>query len=234
MAAIDSPSSMAEVQHVVIGPIQRRISDEDHIYQIADPWEPIRVLRALQATPHIQSVTIDLYHINNHNQASDTLLSFGARADPVDVLELLYCSCHNEGLCTWHVDAFPKALITHFPTSKALSLCHPYRHDKAGWKRFVAANLDKPEIPAFDYTAEFHSKDLSGPEKGGADCGDAEFLDFLPLGSGYVYPYGGSDMDFATDMENNMLTYTQRPDRWMPDAYQRSMAEGGASSSVRI
>ena len=234
-AALSKPSSLLQVQHVVIGPVQYVAPPADSIFaqQVANPWDPFYTLNTLNTMDNIKSITIDLFHLMGHKNTSNVLSYHNAQTSPQYVLEALGLECEEIALCTWRLPNIPKVLITHFPTSSALNACHPYRYDKMGWKSFVEANLQKSEYPAFDYTAEFHSRDLCGPAMGGVDYGDEEYLELLPIGKGYQYPAGFSSMQFAQDMVENEAYFSSDPRAWKPDLYdQLRRRDGGASSSL--
>ena len=236
-AALSSPSSLLQVQHIFVGPVQYVAPPPNQIFvqQVADPWDPAQTLNALNAMDHIKSITIDLFHIMGHKNTTNVALYHNAQTSPQWMLEALGHECEEIGLCTWRIPKMPKVLITHFATSKALDACHPYRYDKIGWKSFVEANLQYPSYPAFDYTAEFHSRDLCGPEKGGVDYGDEESLELLPIGKGYQYPFGFSSVQFALDMVQNEAYFSRNLQAWKPDLYEQLRdREGGVSSSLHL
>ena len=235
-SALSNPSSLLQVQHVVIGPVQyvdARPPNDSFVQQVANPWEPSYTLNTLNAMDNIKSITIDLFHIMGHKNATNVPSYHNAQTDPQCVLEALGHECEEIALCTWCLPKMPKVLITHFATSSALDACHPYRYDKVGWKSFVEANLHFPRYPAFDYTAEFHSRDLSSAEMGGVDSGEEEYLELLPVGKGYQYPFGFSSVEFAQDMVQNEAYFSQNPRAWKPDLYEQlCYRNGGVSSSL--
>ncbi|KAL8788601.1 MAG: hypothetical protein Q9195_007196 [Heterodermia aff. obscurata] len=235
-AALSNPSSLLQVQHVVLGPVHYLPPTPDNIFvqQVANPWDPSDTLNTLNAMDHIKSVTIDLFHIMGYKNTTDIPSYHNAQTSPKCVLEALGHECEEIALCTWRLPNMPKVLITHLATSSALDACHPYRYDKLGWKSFVQANLQSPQYAAFDYTAEFHSRDLCGPEKGGVDYGDEEYLELLPIGKGYQYPFGFSSVQFAQDMIQNEIYFTRNPQSWKPDLYEQLRhRDGGVSSSLQ-
>lgn len=239
-AALSTPISLAQTSHIVIGPVNHHQSpfDNEAIAQIAkDSWEPSHVLRVLHAMKNINSITVDLFHFSGTADSEESKPPHESNTshpteDPLSTFDNEHNDWEEPSLCTWSHPQLPKLLITHFPTWKALQACHRFRDDKPGWKTFVARNLHDPVYPAFDYTASFHSRDLCGPEKGGLDYGDAEFTDLLPMGSGWLYPFGLGSMQFARDMVNNMAYFSKAPEAWKPDLYERIMQRGSASSAL--
>ena len=232
-AALSNPSSLLQVQHVVIAPVQyvAPSPNDTFVHQVADPWDPSRTLNALNAMDNIKSITIELFHIMGHKNTTNVPSYRNAQTSPPDILEALGYQCEETALCTWRLPSMPKVLITHFATSRALDACNPYRYDKVGWKSYVGANLQFPIYPAFDYTAEFHSRDLCGPEMGGVDYGDEEYLELLPLGKGYQYPSGFSSVQFAQNMVQNESYFSKNPQAWKPDLYEQLRHRNGAVSS---
>ena len=232
-AALSKPSSLLQVQHIIIGPVHYVPPPPDDIFlrQVASPWDPSYTLGTLNAMDSIKSITIDLFHIMGHKNTTNVALNHNSQTSPEYVLQALGHECEEIGLCTWRLPNMPKVLITHFPTSRVLDACHPYRYDKMGWKSFVEANLQLPRFPAFDYTAEFYSRDLCGPEMGGVDYGDEEYLELLPIGKGYQYPCGFSSVQFAQDMVQNEAYFARNPQAWKPDLYEQLRDRDGSVSS---
>ena len=230
---LSDPSSLLQVQHIFIGPVKYVAPPPGSslIQQVAHPWDPSFTLNTLNSMQNIKSITIDLFHVMGHKNTANVPSYHNAQTSLEHVLEALGHECEEIALCTWRLPSMPKVLITHFPTSKALDVCHPYRYDKVGWKSFVEANLRFPTYPAFDYTAEFHSRDLCGPEMGGVDYGDEEYLELLPIGKGYQYPFGFSSIQFAQDMVQNKTYFTRNPQAWKPDLYEQLRHRDGSVSS---
>ena len=229
-----SPWSLTAVEHVVIGPVRYKVSSEgDRIEPVAVEWERCNVLKTLHSMEHIKFITVDMHHM--FNETTDLQHTPTPEFGPPDPL-LAFGECRHgweePSLCTWSHPHLPKLSVTHFPTVTMMDICHPYRFDKEGWKTLVAANLHIPTYPAFDYTAEFYSNDLSQPQRGGLDYGDEEFEDLRPLGSGWRYPSGGSFFDFAQDMMKNMAYFSKYPDAWEPDLYSHMMRKGCAGSNL--
>ena len=132
-AAVSYPSLLAGIQHVVIGPVQISIPRHSYtILQYPNPWDPSKVLPALQSLEHIRSVTIDLFHVIGHDSTSPVNVSDNENRCPEEVLEKLGIGCTEASFATWVLPSLPKILITHFPTWKGLQACHPYRDDRAG------------------------------------------------------------------------------------------------------
>ena len=236
-AALSKPSSRLKGQHIVIGPVQYVISPHNDIFvqQVADPWDPSQTLNTLNAMDNIKFITIDLFHVIGHKIIINVSFYYNAQTNSRRILEALGHECEEIALCFWRLLRMPKVLITYFVTSRALDACQPYRYDKVGWKSFVEATLQFPSYPAFDYTAEFHSRDLSGLEKGGVDYGDEEYLDLLPIGKGYQYPFGFSSVQFAFDMVQNETYFFKNPQAWKPDFYEQLRdGDGGVSSSLHL
>lgn len=69
---------------------------------------------------------------------------------------------------------------------------------------------------AFDYTAEFHSKDVCDP-----DIYEGTFVNMGLFGQGnYVCgSLGHLSMTFAQDLLRNTELFAQEPQRWRPDLY---------------
>ncbi|KAL8746308.1 MAG: hypothetical protein Q9190_001651 [Brigantiaea leucoxantha] len=232
-SALANPATLSSIQHIIIGPIHRYLSPKNHpIHQTASPWSPLPTLRALEELPNIVSITIDLFHILNAHSTTDIDLTSCNLIDPLETLKLSHLEPpFAPSLCAWPIPTLPKSLIIHFPTHAALNAAHPYRGSLKAWKCFVSSHRNVPEYLAFDYTADFHSRDLSGPEKGGVDYGEDKFEEFLPLGDGYLYPFGCNNMEFVMDMEKNMLYFAKYPERWKEDLYERIRDKGGVVSS---
>ena len=234
-AFLSNPSSLLQVQHIVIGPVQYVAPrpGSNFAQQVAHPWDPSFTLNTLNTMENIESITIELFHLMGYKNTTNVPSYHNAQTSLEHVLEALGHECEEIALCTWRLPNMPKVLITHFPTSKALDACNPYRYDRVGWKSFVEANLRFPTYPAFDYTAEFHSRDLCVPEMGGVDYGEEQYLELLPIGKGYQYPFGFSSMQFAHDMVQNKTYFSRTPEAWKPDLYEQLRhRDGGVSSSL--
>ena len=132
---------------------------------------------------------------------------------PEDILE-----CHCQSLCKWLIPSLPKTTIQHFAVCELVHESSTYKGDIAKWKAFVADQWpSRPELMAFDYTSEFHSRDLYDPKLYGGP--------FISLGLfGQSDYYGGSicdlSMDFSEDFISNREYFARKPEvPWGPDLY---------------
>lgn len=220
-----TPSSLKDVKHIAI-------TTNDDLKDTSKTWEPSQVIRTLHSMKSVESITIDVFAMTEPQITHVESYPHDVSEDPFDSFDDVRSDWTWPSLCTWYHPQLPKLLVTHIPTSRALDACHPYRYDKAGWKAYVAANLHRPEIPAFDYSAEFYRRDLSGPGRGGIAYGEEEYLDLLPLGSGWQYPCGFESLQFAISMRKNILYFSRYPSAWKPDLYERLIQRGYAFSSL--
>jgi hypothetical protein len=93
--------------------------------------------------------------------------------------------------------------------------------DKASWHAFVAAT-ENATYKAFDYTADFHSRDLDGKE-------DNAWIDLGVMGRGYWRLRGALDefsCTFASDLGHNVSYFEDRHE-WRPNMYAGFQQEGG-------
>lgn len=222
---MSTQSSLKDIRHIAI-------TATDNLEHASKTWEPSHVIRTLHSMDSIESITIDVFAMVEPQITHVESYPHGVSEDPFDSFDDVRSDWTWPSLCTWWHPQLPKLLITHFLTIRALDACHPYRYHKAGWKAYVAANLHRPEIPAFDYSAEFRSRDLSGPGRGRIAYGEAEYLDLLPLGSGWQYPCGFGSLEFAISMEKTVLYFLKYPTTWKPDLYEQFMRRGIAWCSL--
>lgn len=111
----------------------------------------------------------------------------------------------------------PKTTMQHFSVHKLVHESFQYRLDEPKWKAFVAEQgKSRPELMAIDYTAEFHSKDVCGP-----DSYEGTFVNMGLFGQGnYVCgSLSHLSMTFARDLLRNTELFAQEPQRWRPDLY---------------
>ena len=131
------------------------------ILHYPNPWDPSKVLPALQCLGFIRSVVFDLFHVISLDNVSAVNVTNNKNKSPEKFSGKCGIMCAEASFATWILPSLPKILIQHCFTWKGPPACHPYKDDRAGWKAFVAANLRVPVYPAFDLTANFHTRDLS-------------------------------------------------------------------------
>ena len=227
ISLMSTPSSLKHIKHIAI-------TTNDDLKDFSKKWEPSQVIRKLHSMDSVESITVDDFAMTEPQITLVESYPHDVSEDPFDRFDDARSDWTWPSLCTWYHPQLPKLLVTHFPTSRALDACHQYRYDKAGWKAYVAAKLHRPEIPSFDYSAEFYSRDLSDPGRGGIAYGEEEYLNLLPLGSGWQYPCGFESLQFAISMKGNILYFARYPAAWKPDLYEQFMQRGSALSSLDI
>lgn len=91
----------------------------------------------------------------------------------------------------------------------------------------------RPELKAFDYTAEFHSRDICDPDDGYT----GPFVDLGLYGAGNYVCGSLSElsMSFASDFLANAAFFSRHPQLWKPDLYERMRENHGVvSSNLRL
>lgn len=229
-AALASPSSFSGNQHVLIGPAAYHLDEKQELYKLPESWDPLLILHALEDIPKIRSISVDMDHMIFHSATSDEILRYNSDNALEQVFEALDSECHCIALCKWSLPSLPKTTIQHFPVRKLIHESFGYRLDKAKWKSFVAEHGQcRPELMAFDYTAEFHSRDIFD--------GDSDKESFVNMG---FYGQGCYDcgslrdlsMRFAQDMMWNRELFAREPQRWRPDLYQWARKHRGVVFSI--
>jgi len=136
-------------------------------------------------------------------------------------------NCDDIGL--WTLPDLPAIQITHEDSRTALAKAREFTNEKeagdgkATWRAFVAASSD-PLYQAFDYTADFHSRDLDVlPDQDDRKA----WVDLSPFGQGYHRFDKDCDVfgvHFAGTMEHNIEYF--RTHEWKPGMYDQFRAEG--------
>lgn len=148
---------------------------------------------------------------------------------PVTVLEALGIDCVCQDLGLWTFTSFPSVVITDSMTRYALHRAREFSVDLDAWHAFVAKR-GETVLQAFDYTADFHSRDLI------ASHSRKQLVDLGVFGQGY-FRLDGADIDdlsvsFAHDLEWNMDYFKNNP--WRSGMYEEARDnEGLVSSSLQ-
>lgn len=169
-------------------------------------------------------------HLIFHSAVSDKILRYRDNIAPEDILNALGLECRCTALCKWSLPSLPKTTIQHFPVRKLVRESFQYRLDKPKWKAFVAEQgQSRPELMAFDYTAEFHSRDVCDPENY-----EGAFINMGLFGQGNYVCGTLSDlsMHFAQDLMWNRELFAREPQRWRPDLYQWIRGRSGHVTSI--
>jgi hypothetical protein len=134
--------------------------------------------------------------------------------------------CDNIGL--WTLPDLPTIQVTDKNSRNALAKAREFTNrneldgGKATWRAFVASSHE-PLYQSFDYTADFHSRDLDVP----TDQSDGKaWLDLSPFGKGYHRIDKDCDefsAQFADALEHN-IQYFQNHE-WKPGMYDQFWAE---------
>lgn len=144
------------------------------------------------------------------------------------------CTCTDLGL--WTLPSFPTIRVEHQPTRKALLQARQFSTNEVNaWRAFVASS-GNPLYQAFDFTADFHSRDLttSAPQ---SEVAQNSFIDLSPFQKGYpAGPHVNIDdfsMIFCEDLERN-VQYFEEGGEWKPDLYgEQREAKGSVSSRLK-
>ena len=227
-AALTSPSAFTGVEHVLIDQVKRRDEPNQQPYKLPEPWNPVEVFRALNKILSIKSVTVDMNNLIFHSRTTEKQIYYREDEYPEDILDKLDYPCDCTGLCQWTLDLSPKTTIQHFPSRRALEWSMLYKHNPAAWKAFVGAlGNEGAEYKAFDFTAEFHSRDFCSYTEG-------DFVDLGPVGSGSYCGLASLSMQFACDMEGNTEYFLRHPNAWKPDLYRQIMdSKRGVGSTLQ-
>lgn len=209
------------------------MNDKSEIYKRPDPWDPALVLQGLGRIRGVNSISIDINQIIFHSATSDEEVRYHyEKGRPEYVLGQLGLSCQCTELCAWSLEEYPKVLIHHSAIRELLLESMQYSNDHERWKLMVGKIEEEPEYKAFDYTAEFHSRDVSDP-----DCDCTSLGPLLDLGLWGVGKYrcgstSGLSMRFAQDFISNTQFFGRNPWAWRPDLYKKMREKYGSVSSV--
>jgi hypothetical protein len=195
-------------------------------HQEACQREFLPILKALAASA-VEKTTIDMNDILE--LPVDHRMDSAPRArTPTHVLTTLGIRsvCNDIGL--WTLPDLPAIEITDENSRIALAKAREFTNNneadggKATFRAFVAASTE-PLYQAFDYTADFHSRDLDVP----SDQSDRKaWLDLSPFGKGYHRIDKDCDefsVQFADSLEHN-TEYFQNHE-WQPGMYDQFRAE---------
>lgn len=177
------------------------------------------LLKSLQHAPHLTKTNMFLQDILDLPLRQDP-----KQRTPISVLRSIgvHAQCRDVGL--WTLTDFPAVDITHSPTRLALAKSRT-SGDKASWHAFVAAT-GNATYEAFDYTADFHSRDLDGKDNNA-------WIDLGVMGRGYWRLPGGLDRfscNLASDLDHN-ISYFEDCYDWRPNLYVELQEKGGVVSS---
>ena len=197
------------------------------------------ILQALDSATVISKTTIPLMDvialpIENLQATTPGASWLRSHRSPITIFAAigLACRCVDVGL--WSLDDFPSIEISDQLTREALLKAREFSADKGGgedeeWFTFLASSND-PALKAFDYTADFHSRDLSMSPKWE---GNNAWIDLGPRGQGYA---GIMDVDidhfgilFALDLAKNVEYF--KMNEWRPHLYNEFESAGGGVSS---
>ncbi|KAF2872262.1 hypothetical protein BDV95DRAFT_593670 [Massariosphaeria phaeospora] len=207
-----------------------------------------RVLAALDRAPSVTRTSIALDDVLDlpvrHRKREGGDHEHRGRT-PVSIMRAvgLRARCRDVGL--WRIDEFPSVEVEHAPTRLALAKARAVAGTgddggRASWHAFVAARKheldpDHAVYKAFDWTADFHSRDLDG-----AAHDASERIDLGVMGNGYwrMQPRSLDDfsVDFAADVDHNAQFFRNADGahEWQPDMYARFRKEGKSFIDVRL
>ena len=137
-AALASPPSFSTNQRVLIGPAAYRVDEEQHLYKLPEPWDPLPVLRALDGNPRVKRISVDMDHMIFNFATSNKSLRYGDDEAPENILGAFDLECDCTALCKWHLPDLPKTNIQHFQVRRLVQKSFAYGLNKAKWKAFVA------------------------------------------------------------------------------------------------
>ncbi|KAK3062808.1 hypothetical protein LTS18_003318 [Coniosporium uncinatum] len=151
---------------------------------------------------------------------------------PVTVLEKMgvRCTCVDLGL--WRLEDYPAVVVADEATREGLLAARRFRGSKEAWWGVVQGN-EAPGLKAFDYTAEFYGRRLSGDE--GVKGEGKVWVDLGVFGKGYCGQKGRDvdewSLEFARDLERNVRYFAERT--WQPGLYEKAReANGGVATAV--
>lgn len=110
-AALASPPSFSTNQRVFIGPAAYRVDEEQHLYKLPEPWDPLPVLRALDGNPRVKRISVDMDHMIFNSATSDKSLRYRDDEAPENILGAFGLECDCTALCKWHLPDLPKTNI---------------------------------------------------------------------------------------------------------------------------
>lgn len=148
-----------------------------------------------------------------------------AQRTPVTILRALDLTCTCTDVAFWTFPDYPNITITDYATRQALNYARTTTPSQLSeWHTSVAAG-DDVALCAFDYTADFHSRDMDTKPRD--HQGEDDIIDLGPFGKGY-WTFDGESMDdfsvtFAQDMQANMEYFAKVP--WTKGLYDVARRE---------
>lgn len=155
---------------------------------------------------------------------------------PGTIFKTMFIACACTDLGLWNLPSFPKVRVEHQLTRSALLQSRQFSIEEMNaWHAFVASS-GNPLYQAFDFTANFHSRDLTNSSKE-AETKPESYIDLSPFNKGYpAVPHVDIDhfsMIFCKDLEHN-VQYFEEGEEWRPDLYgEQREAKGSVSSRLK-